>query len=329
MLRIVPPLLLSFALAFPLAATEQQVEIKEWPLPWPDSHPRAPHAVSPTAVWFVAEKGNYLASLNPETGRFSKIDLVDEPAPLNVVAAANGMLWFTASTHGYLGRYDLRSRTLYRAPLGDAVADPNALTFEAGERNIWFTARESNIIGRYRLVNGIADVIRVPTPNALPDGIAVAPNAGNPWVALSGTNNLGTIDPRTFVLTMRALPRAGARPRRLDFTSDGRLWYVDFAEGFLGSLKPGAQGAKEWPMPGGKKSHPYAMAVDSKDRIWVMETGSKPTKLTAFDPKTQQFSGATPVPSGGGVISDMTYDRASAGLWFATDTNTIGYAKVN
>jgi virginiamycin B lyase len=330
MLRIVPALLLSSALALPLAATEQRdVDIKEWPLPWADSRPRDPHPASATTVWFVAEKGNFLGTLNPQTGRFSRIELVDEPAPRNLIIGANGMLWYTASARGYLGRYDLRMRNIYRAQLVDAVTDPNALAFEAGERNIWFTARDSNIIGRFRLVNGITDVIRVPTPNALPEGIAMAPNAGPPWIALAGTNNLATIDPRTFGLTVRALPRASARPQRLAFTSDGRLWYVDATEGFLGVLTPGAQGVKEWPTPGGKTRRPQAIAVDARDRIWIMENSAKSSRLVGFDPKGERFFGTTAVPSGGGGISDMSYDRASGGLWFGTDANTIGYAKLN
>ena len=78
-------------------------------------------SISPEAVWFVAEKGNFLGMLNPKTGRFSRIDLVDSPGPRGLSVAANGMLWYTASVYGYLGRYDLRSRTIYRAPLTDAV----------------------------------------------------------------------------------------------------------------------------------------------------------------------------------------------------------------
>lgn len=330
-LRIAPFLVLSLAIAFPVAAAEgpRHVEIKEWPIPWPDSLPHDPHSISPEAVWFVAEKGNYLGMLNPRTGRFSRIDLVDSPAPRAIVTSANGMLWYTASAHGHLGRFDLRSRTIYRAPLTDAVSDPTALTFEAGEKNIWFTSRESNIIGRFRVENAIVDLQRLPTTNAAPDGITVAPNAGPPWVALSGTNNLASIDPRTFALTVRAIPRPDARPRRLAFTSNGALWYADFAQGYLGTFAPGAQKAKEWQMPGGKNSRPLAMAVDARDRVWVMETGVKPSVLVGFDPKTAQFFGATPVTSGGGTVSDMSYDRASGGIWFATETNTIGFAKIN
>jgi virginiamycin B lyase len=328
MLRSLSLCLFLLALAWPLAASEQHrkpLDIKEWPLPWPKSGPADPQSVSPAAVWFVARTGNFLGVLNPQTGRFSRIDLIDEPAPQGLIVGANSMLWFTSKVHGYIGRYDLRSKSLWRAQMPNAAAgDPSSLVFEAGERNIWFTVTEGNIIGRLRIVNGVVDLTGVATPHALPSGVAMAPNAGNPWVALYGTNKIATVDARTFALTEHPLPRAGARPRRIAFTSDGRLWYSDFAEGYLGAFTPGTKAVKEWQMPGGKKSQPYALTVDSEDHVWIVETGSKPAKLVGFDPKSEQFFGTTAV---GGTISDMSFDRAGNQLWFGTD-NTIAVAKL-
>src|SRR5690348_6378388 len=111
------------ALSLPLAASDQQtqpLEIKEWPLPWPRSGPADPQAVSPTAVWFVARTGNYLGMLNPRTGRFSRVDLIDEPAPQGLIVGANSMIWFTSKVHSYIGRYDLRTRSIWRAQMPNA-----------------------------------------------------------------------------------------------------------------------------------------------------------------------------------------------------------------
>jgi streptogramin lyase len=59
-----------------------------------------------------------------------------------------------------------------------------------------------------------------------------------PWFTEFGTNRLGTVDPETMDLREVVLPRKGARPRRLAVTSDDKVWYVDYAEGFLGCLDP-------------------------------------------------------------------------------------------
>src|SRR5581483_7800287 len=98
MFRSASAFVLLLALAMPLAARGKHghVAIKEWPVPWADSHPRDPHVQGPDGVWFVSESGNYLGFFNLSTQRFSRIDLDDQPAPrgLIVAAGAKGMVWF-------------------------------------------------------------------------------------------------------------------------------------------------------------------------------------------------------------------------------------------
>ena len=84
---------------------------------------------------------------------------------------------------------------------------------------------------------------------------------------------------------------------------------------------------KEWALPGGKASLPYAMATDSQDRIWVAET-SNPNRLVGFDPKTERFFGVTAVPSGGGTVRHMIFHEPTGSIWFGTDAGTIGRASV-
>jgi virginiamycin B lyase len=55
----------------------------------------------------------------------------------------------------------------------------------------------------------------------------------------------------------------------------------------------------------------------------------QPNRLVGFDPKTEAFFSSTAVPSGGGSIGNLRYDKATGRVWFATEKNTIGYAKVN
>ena len=79
-------------------------------------------------------------------------------------------------------------------------------------------------------------------------------------------------------------------------------------------------------MPGLAASQPYAMTVDSSDRIWLVETGPDPNLLVGFDPEPEAFFSLTPIPSGGGAVRHMVYDPDAHAIWFGTDTNTIGRA---
>jgi virginiamycin B lyase len=322
-------LALALVTAAALAATDQPIEIKEFPVPWQDTRPRDPDFVTPDAVWFVGQTGHYLATLNPKTGEFTKIDLEDVPGPHNLIVGNDGTIWYAGNLKGYIGRVDPKTQKIRHIAMPDkAATDPHTLTFDEGQKNIWFTVQGGNFVGRLNIASEKVDLIKVPTEHARPYGIKVARD-GRPWIVLFGTNKIASVDPKTLTLTEHVLPRGQARPRRIGLTSDGRVWYGDYAQGFLGAFDPKTGKIEEWPMPSGKTSLPYAMAVDSQDRVWAVETGPKPNRFVAFDPKSEKFVSSTPVPSGGGAIRHVDYDPKAGRIWFGADTGTIGYAQVN
>jgi virginiamycin B lyase len=322
----------SVALCAALAATPvaaNAVEIREWPVPWEDTRPRDPDFVNPESVWFVGQSGHYLAQLNPDTGEFRKVALEDDPGPHNLIVGRNGTVWYAGNRKGYIGRYDPATDELRRIAMPDPKArDPHTLVFDAREEFIWFTVQGGNFVGRLDADTGKVDLIPVPTRGARPYGIVVATD-GTPWVALFGTHKLASVDPATLALTEHPLPRDAARPRRLDLGADGRVWYVDYAAGYLGAYDPAEDSFAEWRLPGGADSRPYGMAVDSKGRVWAVETGREPNRFVGFDPHSERFLDITPVPSGGGTIRHVDYDPRAGRIWFGTDANTIGYADVD
>ena len=141
---------------------------------------------------------------------------------------------------------------------------------------------------------------------------------------LFGTNKLAHINPDTLEFVEIDLPREGSRPRRLEVTADGRVWYVDYALGMLGAYDPANRSFKEWPMPQGENARPYGMASDASGRMWMVARGVQPNVFVGFDPQTEQFFAATEVESGGGTIRHMHYHEPSGAVWFGTDTNFIG-----
>jgi virginiamycin B lyase len=151
---------------------------------------------------------------------------------------------------------------------------------------------------------------------------------GRPWIVLFGTHKLATVDPESFTLREVPLPRDEARPRRLVITADGIVWYGDYRGGQLGRYEPKTGAFREWPLPGGVGSLPYAMAVDGRDRIWLVETGPRPNRFVMFDPRTSTFGEPVPIPSGAGSVRHMTFHRATRTIWFGTDVNTLGRARL-
>lgn len=309
------------------ARAAETIEIREWQVPYENTRPRDPYAESANSIWFVGQGGDYLARFDASSEIFRKVDLDAGVGPHNLVVDADGAVWFAGNRKGYIGRYDQITSEIEKVAMPDRAArDPHTLVFDAAG-DIWFTVQGGNFIGRLTVSSRRVDLIAVPTKRARPYGIAVAGD-GTPWIALFGTNKLASVDAETLTLTEHTLPRDGARPRRLDVTSDGRVWYVDYAEGYLGVFDPATKSIQEWPLPSGEDASPYAMAIDAQDRIWLVETGVYPNRFVGFDPADDSFFSMTPLPSGGGTVRHMMYHRASGTIWFGTDANTIGRAKV-
>ena len=311
------------------AQTKQSadIDIKEWPVPWPDTRPRDPYVDGKGRVWFVGQQGNYIAHLNPATGDFKRFEIEEGTHPHNLIVASNGTVWYTGNRNARLGRLDPNTGETKTYPMPDAAArDPHTLVL--GKNGVlWFTVQGGNYVGRFQPTSGKIDLIKVPTNNARPYGIAID-SKGRPWLNLFGVNKLATIDPTSLALTEVELPRADARGRRIAITSDDRVWYVDYMGGYLGSYNPATRKFEEWALPAGANSRPYAMTVDASDRLWTVQTGPQPNSLVGFDPKRNQFILTTAIPSGARVVRHMYYHPSSKEIWFGTDAGTIGRAKL-
>lgn len=333
-----PPIALAtttaMLLVLPPASDAQgpaEPELNEWTVPYAGSRPRDPMVGPDGRIWFVGQVGDYVASLDPETGSFERFDLPEGVGPHNVIAHPDGTLWYAGNRASHIGRLDPRTGGIdqYEMPAAGA-RDPHTLTFDS-RGDIWFTVQSGNFIGKLTTSTGEISLIEGPRvrsdrgTSSRPYGIVMDAD-DRPWIALFNMNAIATVDPETFELETFELPE-DALSRRLDVTSDGMVWYGDYRRGYLGRLDPRTGDVAEWPLPSGTDSRPYAMAVDDADRIWVVETGVQPNRFVGFDPRDESFT-SVPVESGGGTVRHMYFDPGSNAIWFGADTNTIGVARL-
>ena len=304
------------------------LHVTEWKVPWEKSRPRDPYLDAQGRVWFVGQEGNYIAYLDPAKGSFKRYEIAAGTNPHNLIVDKSGRVWFSGNRNGSIGWLDAASgkTTVYQMP-DPAAKDPHTMIFDhAG--NMWFTAQFSNFVGHLETGSGKVRLMRAPTKDARPYGIVVDPS-GRPWFDEFGTNKIATIDPKTMAIKEYVLPNERSRPRRIAVTSDGILWYGDYTRGMLGRLDPKTGAVREFPLPAAAQSLPYAMASDDRDRIWLAETGIQPNRLVGFDPQSESWISVTPITQSGGLtIRHMIYDGPTKSLWFGTDANTIGRARV-
>lgn len=306
----------------------ETVDIREWLVPWEDSRPRDPYVANDGKVWFVGQKGDYVANLQPENGEFSRYDLAPGTGPHNLIVDDRNNIWYAGNRAAHIGLLDPATGKVTRIEMPDGDAgDPHTLTF-GPSGTIWFTVQQGNFVGRLTMADRRVQLMEVPTGGSRPYGIVVN-SRGIPWVAEFGSNKLLRIDPETMTLTEVELPNEDSRPRRLVTTADNKVWYGDFARGYLGRYDPDNGEFTEWPMPSGADSRPYGMAIDKFGRIWVVETGVSPNQFVGFDTTTEEFFSVTDIPSGAGAVRNMYYSEPAGEVWFGTDTNYIGRAKVH
>ncbi len=326
--------LLSAIVLFGLAASpvtvlldDDDIDIKEWTVPWDDTRPRDPYVAPDGKVWFCGQKGNYIAYLDPESGEFKRYEIPGGTYPHNLIIDKEGMVWYAGNRNAHIGKLDPKTGDIEQFYMPDPSArDPHTLVFNQ-EGDIWFTVQGGNYIGKLWTKTGEVQLWEVPTKRARPYGIKVDPN-NRPWIVLFGSHKIATIDPATMQLQEIELPRKDARPRRMEITSDGMIWYVDYAKGFLGRMHPETHEVSEWPLPGSGGARPYGTAKDDQDRIWLVETGPDPNNLVGFDPKSESFFSNKVIPSGGNTVRYMYFHPPTREIWFGADTNTIGRVRI-
>ncbi|MGH9380780.1 MAG: virginiamycin B lyase family protein [Thermoanaerobaculia bacterium] len=312
---------------FAQAAEGPAAEIREWEVPWEQTRPRDPYVAPDGRVWFVGQRGDYLAVFDPTTEQFRRFDLADGVGPHTVVVDDRDRPWYAGNHAAHIGRLDPDSGDITLYPMPDPAArDPHTMTF-GRDGSLWFTVQGGNFVGRLSPENGEVELISVPTGGARPYAIVTGAD-GTLWVALFGTNKLARVDPGTRKLEEIALPRTEARPRRLGLTRDGAVWYTDYAHGYLGRFDPATGEAQEWHTPGGADARPYAIAVDDRDRIWFVETGPEPNRLVGFDPKSGEYFSVEEIASGAGAVRHMVFHAPKRVIWFGTDANTLGRAAI-
>jgi len=308
-------------------APGSEVEVREWKVPWENTRPRDPYVAPDGRVWFVGQRADYLAYLEPGSGTMVRYPLDPGTGPHNLIVAEDGTVWYAGNRDRHIGALDPATGEITKYPMPNPDArDPHTLVFD-GRGDIWFTVQGGNFIGKLDTGSGDVRLVEVPTDRARPYGIKVAAD-DRPWVVMVGTYKLATVDPETFELTEIDLPRTEANPRRIGLTSDGSVWYVDYSQGYLGRYEPETGEFEEWRAPAGQESRPYGMAVDAEDRVWFVETGIQPNRLVGFDTRTGELVARTPIPSGGGTVRHMYTHPPGGEIWFGADTNTVGRIRV-
>ena len=310
----------------PVSSHGQSVTIREWDVPTPKSRPHDPLAASDGTIWYTGQMVNVLGRLDPKTGQIKEFALkTPASGPHGLTEDTAGNIWYTGNSKGLIGKLDPRTGQVTEYPMPDPAAkDPHSLAFDQ-KGTLWFTVQGANMVGKLNPVNGELSLRNSPTTRSLPYGIMIN-SKGVPFFVEFGANKVASIDPATMVIREWTLPDPASRPRRLAIDAQDNVWYSDYARGFLGKLDPATSEVKEWASPAGPASQPYGIAViDGK--VWYSESGVQPNTIVMFDPASEKFQ-TWPIPSGGGVVRNVSVTRDSNLALALSGVNKIGLVEI-
>jgi virginiamycin B lyase len=257
--------------------------------------------------------------------------------PHDVAPAADGGIWFTAQSAGYLGWLDPSTGDVRQVPLGPHSAPHGVIVGPDGAA--WVTDGGQNAILRVDPTSFTVSVFPVPSAHNVDLNTATFDHLGHLWFtgqsgfygrvdpatgavlvsdaprgpgaygmtttpdgsvffASLASSYVGHIDPASSRVDTLDPPTPGQGARRVWTDSRGDVWVSEWSAGQLARYDPAADQWREWRLPGDHPM-PYAVYVDDQDQVWLSDWGS--SSIVHFDPSSEAFTESVAVPAGADV----------------------------
>jgi virginiamycin B lyase len=218
----------------------------------------------------------------------------DGAGPHDVAPAADGGVWFTAQSAGYLGHLDPKTRKVTRVPLGDGSAPHGVITGPGDGADAWVTDGGLNAI--VRVEAGNRRVHRFPLPAGREDAnlnTATFDRQGVLW--FTGQNGIyGRLDPRTGKMQVYDAP-GGRGPYGITTTPRGEVFYASLAGSHIAQIDIASGKAKVLRPPTADQGSRRVWA-DASGNVWVSEYNAG--RLARYTPSSGQWK-EWPLPGDG------------------------------
>jgi copper transport protein len=276
------------------------------------------------AIWVgdTAIDSSRILAFNLKSGKFMEHKL-NGTSIVTVMAFDhnNTHIWYVDPVLKHLGHYDPSANTtkLYNIPTNGTIS---RIAIDL-KNNVWLTSPNTNELLRFNTREKNFTVLKLPTTNAMPIGIALDKSSGMIWVT-EGIGKLASIDPiKNYKINeypVLAIDNSNHNnnthytPTELFIgpsASDG-IYISEHDNHTVSIFNIISKTFKTYPVFN-SKALPFGMAMDIRGYLWVAEHTTN--KIGVIDPKTGS-SREVVIPKLNPYVQFLASD-SQGNIWFA------------
>ena len=304
------------ALVRPVADEGLKMVYVDYEMPGMNHFPWSANPDNKGAVWipyFGAQNRIARMDINTAAVEEFKVPYQDSAAGVHsTFPAPDGSVWFAEQGSNRLGKWDPVTRQTSEFVDPDGGGKVTVRVNAQGD--VWGSGK----VGRLDTKTGkYTHYEEIPASYSL----ALDKDGNCYYSVLADGKSIGRVDVKTNRVTRWTPPTPHAYPRRLNFDSQGFLWFGEYEVGKLGRFDPKTETFKEYVLPG-PSPKPYALGIDKKDRVWYSSMDQDVIGL--LDPKTGKIV-EYPTPYSENAMREFFMDNQGR-MWFGTaPNNRVGY----
>ena len=309
----------------PFTSDAMKIAYVEYDMPGPSRMPFSAAPAKDGSVW-IPNFGiaNKITRLNPETGEMQDFPVPNEgtAAIHSAVAAPDGSVWLTEQASNKLGRWDPVTQKI--TEYQDAYRSGKEGREDGGSRHtvridskgmVWSSGypltRFDPETGKYN-----------DFPEADHTYSLTFDKDENVWFTNPGTGQIGEVNAKTLKVKQWMPPTTESYERRLAIDPDGIVWFGEFQKGKIGRFDPKTESFKEYDVPGGIDSFPYAIGIAADHSVWY--SSYYLDVVGRLDPKTGKIT-EYPFPHSENTIREFFPDSEGR-MWYGSPSNNkVGY----
>lgn len=236
--------------------------------------------------WSEGNRDSHLGELDPVSGAMKRYPMLSPGYMHSLIADSKGNVWYTQFWGSKLGKLDARTRTITEYPVPVVGADLYDVVVDKND-HIWTSGvGKDGAVFRFDPVAEKFTVYPTPTKPSGPRRLAVD-SSGKVWIAESGGDRLGMIQPTTGDVVEYPLPLRYTRPYAV-WELGNDIWISDEHYSALIKFDQETKTFMYYPLPTPGTGTPI-VRVDKEGTSWFATRGAN-QQIVAFKPRGNAMS---------------------------------------